>query len=138
MIENVTNITYEVKKNYTTGQDNQKEILVQIFEGEDNLCMNNRLLGKFNLSGISIAKKGEPNIKVKIEIDGDSILHVTAKEEKTGAYNSLDIKYDKGVMNTEEIKKMKERLNKKNEFEKTIINQKEKELLEKRKLLAQD
>ena len=138
MIENGTNIPFEVENDYTTAFDNQKEVLIQIFEGEDDLCMNNRLLGKFNLTGISIAKKGEPNIKVKIEIDGDSILHVTAKEEKSGAISSLDIKYDKGVMNNEEIKKMKERLNKNNEFDKTIINQKEKELLEKMKLLAQD
>ncbi len=75
-------------------------------------------MGKLDLSGISKAKKGEPKIKVKIEIDGDSILHVIAKEDKSGAFSSLDIKYDKGVMKQEKIKKMKDRLNKKNEFKK--------------------
>lgn len=138
MIENGTNIPYEVEQEYTTIYDDQKEVLIQIFEGENKLCINNRLLGKFILSGISKAKKGEPKIKVKIEIDGDSIIHVKASEEKSGAINSLDIKYDKGVMNKEEINKMKDRLNKKNEFEKTIINQKEKELIEKMYLSVQN
>lgn len=138
MIENGTNIPYEVEQEYTTIYDDQKEVLIQIFEGENKLCINNRLLGKFILSGISKAKKGEPKIKVKIETDGDSIIHVKASEEKSGAINSLDIKYDKGVMNKEEINKMKDRLNKKNEFEKTIINQKEKELIEKMYLSVQN
>ena len=138
MIENGTNIPFEVEKEYTTAFDDQKEVSIQIFEGEDESCINNRLLGKFQLSGISKAKAGEPKITVKIEIDGDSIIHVTASEEKSGVTNSLNIKYDKGVMNNEQIKKMKDRLGKNNEFEKTKINQKEKELSEKMTLLTQD
>ena len=138
LIENGTNIPFEVEKEYTTAYDNQEDVLIQIFEGEEELCIKNRLLGKFTLSGISKARKGVPTIKVKIEIDGDSIIHVTAKEEESGKSNSLDIKYDKGVMNNEEIQKMKDRLAKQSDFEKSKINEKEKELTEKLRLLIQD
>ena len=138
MIKNGTNIPFEFEDNFTTVSDYQKEILFQIFEGENELCRNNRLLGKFLLTGISIAKKGVPEIKVKIEIDGDSIIHVTAKEEISGAINSLDIKYAKGIMNKEEIKKMKEKIGKNQDFEISKVNEKEKVLYQKIKLLSQD
>jgi len=138
MIKNGTNIPFEIGKNFTTVNDYKKEILFQIFEGENELCRNNRLLGKFTLTGISIAKKGVPEIKVKIEIDGDSIIHVTAKEEITGANNNLDIKYDKGIMNKEEISEMKEKMKKNQDFEKSKHNEKEKELYQKMKLLSED
>ena len=138
MIKNGTNIPYEVEDTFTTIHDEQTEVCFQIFEGENELCRNNRLLGKFTLSGISKAKKGVPKIKGKIEIDGDCIIHVTAKEELTGASNFLDIKYDKGIMNKEEIKKMKEKMEKKQDFEKSKQNEKEKELVEKLKFLRDD
>lgn len=138
MIKNGTNIPYEVEKEFTTVHDEQKEVCFQIFEGENEFCRNNRLLGKFILSGISIAKKGVPKLKAKIEIDGDCIIHVNAKEELTGANNSLDIKYDKGIMSKEEITKLKEKIEKAQEYEKSKQNIKEKELVEKLKLLSDD
>jgi len=138
MIKNGTNIPYEVEDIFTTIYDGQNEVCFQIFEGENELCRNNRLLGEFTLSGISKAEKGVPRIKAKIEIDGDCIIHVTAKEELTGASNSLDIKYDKGIMSKEEIKNMKEKMEKKQDFEKSKQNEKEKELVEKLKLLRDD
>lgn len=98
LIENGTNIPYESEKKYTTAEDYQKSVLIEIFEGENIFCRNNRLLGKFYLNNITKAKKGVPEIFVKFEIDEDSIVHVTAKETISGIINSIDIKYDKGIM----------------------------------------
>ena len=138
LIENGTNIPFEFEKDYTTGYDDQQSVLIEIFEGENEFCRNNRLLGKFNLNNITKAKKGIPQIKVKIEIDEDSIVHVTAKESISGAINSIDIKYDKGIMKQDEINNMKKKLENKKDFEEIKIDKKEKELAEKKKLLIQD
>ena len=72
--------------------------MIQILEGENEYCRNNRLLGKFRLENISKAKRGVPKLMVKIKIDEDSILHVTAYEKISGTINTLDIKYDKGLI----------------------------------------
>ena len=104
MIENGTNIPYEIEQEYSTYHDNQSSALIQIFEGENEYCRNNRLLGKFRLENISKAKRGVPKLMVKIKFDEDSILHVTAYEKISGTINTLDIKYDKGIMDEEEIK----------------------------------
>ena len=138
LIENGTNIPYEFENIFTTTYDNQKSVAIEIFEGENEFCRNNRLLGKFILQNITKAKKGIPKIKVKIQIDEDSIVHVTAREDISGVTNSIDIKSDKGTMQDEEIKKMKKKLERKEDFEEIHINQKEKELTEEKKLLIQD
>ena len=138
LIENGTNIPYEFEKDYTTAYDDQTRVLIEIFEGENEFCRNNRLLGKFTLNNITKAKKGVPQIKVKFEIDEDSIVHVTAKESISGAINSIDIKYDKGIMEQNEINQMKKKLENKADFEENKINQKEKELVEKKKFLIQE
>lgn len=138
LIENGTNIPYEFENDYTTAYDDQKSVLIEIFEGENEFCRNNRLLGKFTLNNITKAKKGVPQIKVKFEIDEDSILHVTAKESISGAINSIEIKYDKGIMQQDEINKMIKKLENKKDFEENKIDQKEKELTEKKKLIIQD
>ena len=138
LIENGTNIPYEFESDYTTAYDDQTRVLIEIFEGENEFCRNNRLLGKFTLNNITKAKKGVPRIKVKFEIDEDSIVHVTAKESISGAINSIDIKYDKGIMEQNEINQMKKKLENKADFEENKINQKEKELVEKKKFLIQE
>ena len=138
LIENGTNIPYEFEKEYTTRYDNQTSVLIQIFEGENEFCRNNRLLGSFYLNNITKAKKGVPKIKVKFDIDEDSILHVTAKETISGSTNSIDIKCNKGIMQQDDINKMIKKLQNKNDFEVNKIDQEEKELVEKKKLLIQD
>ena len=138
MIENGTNIPYEIEQEYTTYHDNQSSALIQIFEGENEFCRNNRLLGKFRLENISKAKRGVPKLMVKIKFDEDSILHVTAYEKISGAINKLDIEYDKGIMDQDEIKKMKEKLENKEDYEKNKINKKEKYFSEKKRLLIDD
>lgn len=136
LIEKGTNIPFESERDYTTIIDYQKYAEIKIYEGENLFCKDNRLLGYFELHNISIAKKGIPKIMVKIKIDeDDSILHITAYEKLTGAYNSLDIKYDKKTLSKYEINDIKNRLQKNKEFEKININLEEKELLVKKNLL---
>ena len=135
LIEKGTNIPFEKEHQYTTIKDYQKCVSINIYEGEHLFCKDNRLLGQFKLNNISIAKKGIPQIMEKIKIDEDSIIHVTAYEKLSGAYNSLDIKYDKRTLSKNEINAMKNRLQKDEEFEKTNINSKEKELSVEKKLL---
>ena len=138
LIENGTNIPYEFENVYTTRYDNQTSVLIQIFEGENEFCRNNILLDQFYLNNITKAKKGVPKIKVKFDIDEDSILHVTAKETISGSTNSIDIKCNKGIMQQDDINKMIKKLQNKNDFEVNKIDQEEKELVEKKKLLIQD
>ena len=120
IIKNGQNIPFDAEKQFTTAHDYQESALIQIFEGENILCRNNRLLGSFSIENITRAKKGIPQIKVKIEIDQDGIINVAAKEEASGVNGALTIKGDKGVMNEEEKKRMKDRLNRKEDFEKSI------------------
>lgn len=138
LIENGTNIPFEATKKYTTVTDNQKTVLIEIFEGENKFCRNNRSLGKFRLTNLTEAKKGVPQINVKFEIDEDSIVHVTAKETISGVTNSIVIKYDKGIMKKDQINNMIEKLKNKKDFEENKIDENEKELIEKKKLLIQD
>lgn len=138
LIKNGTNIPYDVEKEYTTLRDYQTSVTIQIYEGENDFCINNRLLGKFTLENITKEKKGVPKIKVKFLIDDDSILHVTATETISGATNSISIKHNKAIMKEDEINLMKKKLENKTDFEETKINLKEKEICEKKRLKIQE
>ena len=137
-IEKGTNIPFETEKNYTTNYDYQKYVSIDIYEGENYYCKDNRLLGHFELHNISIAKKGIPKIMAKIKLDEDSIIHVTAYEKLSGANNSLVIKYDKKTLSKNELDDMRNRLQKNEEFEEININPKEKELIDEKNSLLND
>ena len=131
LIKKGTSIPFEMEKDYTTLFDYQEEVSIEIYEGENLYCKDNRLLDQFMLENITKAKAGIPKIMVKIKLDKDSILHVTAyekKEDKIGSIKSIDVKYDKGILSKNEIKNMNNRLLKNEYFEKDIINKKEKDL----------
>ena len=130
IIKNGENIPFSSERDYTTTHDYQRSALIQVFEGENSLCRNNRLLGSFYINNITPAKKGIPKIKVKIEIDQDGILKAFAKDTTSGANNSLIIKADKGIMSEVEKERMKQRLSIKEYFEKLKGNKEEKYLLD--------
>jgi molecular chaperone DnaK len=79
-----SSIPLERKSVFSTAEDNQTAVTVKVFEGEDELTKENRLLGEFNLEGIPRAARGVPQIEVQFDIDANGILSVGAKELGTG------------------------------------------------------
>jgi L1 cell adhesion molecule like protein len=102
-----SNIPIQKEKQYTTVKDNQKNICIQIFEGENESITKNHKLGKFKLIDIPPMPKGVPSIIVKFDIDVNSILNVTAVEQSSGKSNNITIINDKGNLNTTEIEQFK-------------------------------
>src|SRR5439155_17586656 len=106
LIEKNTTIPTTKKETFSTADDNQSAVTVQVFQGERPMAADNRLLGRFNLEGIEPAPRGLPKIEVSFDLDANGILNVSAKDTKTSKEAKIRIESSSGL-SKDEVEKMR-------------------------------
>ena len=106
MIKRNSSLPAEIKRTFSTSQDNQPMVTIKVFEGERSMTKDNNLLGKFNLKNIPPKTKGEPKIDVTFNVDVNGIMTISAEDQDSGNVNDIIIKNEKNRLSTEEIANM--------------------------------
>ncbi len=91
LIERNTAIPTKSSEVFSTAEDNQPSVLIQVYQGERQFARDNKLLGTFELGGIAPAPRGMPQIEVTFDIDANGIVHVHAKDRGTGKEQSITV-----------------------------------------------
>ena len=105
IIEKNTTIPTKASQVFSTAEDNQSAVTVHVLQGEREQARYNKSLARFDLSGIEPAPRGMPQVEVSFDIDANGIVHVTAKDKKTGKEQKVEIKAGSGLSD-EEIQRM--------------------------------
>ncbi len=135
LIESNTTIPTRKSETFSTASDNQPSVEVHVLQGEREMAMDNRTIGRFHLDGIPPAPRGTPQIEVTFDLDADGILNVSAKDKATGKEQSIRIEGASGLSEAEiekmrsdakanaaEDKKKRERIEKKNQADSLVYS----------------
>ena len=108
LIDRNTAIPTKRSEVFSTAEDNQPSVLIQVYQGERKFARDNKPLGTFELTGIAPAPRGVPQIEVTFDIDANGIVHVSAKDKGTGKEQSMTITGGSGLPKDEIDRMVKE------------------------------
>jgi molecular chaperone DnaK len=108
LIEKNTTIPTSAQQVFSTADDNQSAVTVHVLQGERERAVDNKSLGRFDLSDLPLAPRGVPQIEVKFDIDANGILNVSAKDKATGKQQSIIVKASSGLSDAEVAQMVKD------------------------------